>query len=89
VLVRDTDWGEPLEASITVLTQGSVPAGEGPAASGRTTKLNEGTLELPVAPGRYEVLIESKGYAPQRRALVVDEGGVTVLNVDLRPKEKP
>jgi hypothetical protein len=85
VLVRDTDWGEPLEATITVLTSSK----EEPAATGRTTKLSEGVVELPVAPGRYEVLIESKGYAPQKRTLSVDEGGVTVLNVDLRPKEKP
>jgi uncharacterized membrane protein len=51
--------------------------------------MTEGMLELPVSPGRYEVLIEAKGYASQRRTLSVDEGGVTVLNVDLKPKEKP
>jgi hypothetical protein len=84
VFVRDTDWGEPLEATITVLGSDK----EEPAATGRTTKLSEGVLELPVAPGKYEVLIESKGYAQQRRTLSVDEGGVTVLNVDLRPREK-
>jgi hypothetical protein len=84
VFVRDTDWGEPLDADIIVLSPGE----EEPKASGRSTKLNEGMLEIPVLPGRYEVLIEAKGYASQRRTLSVDEGGVTVLNVDLRPKEK-
>jgi hypothetical protein len=85
VFVRDTDWGEALEASITVLQSDK----EEPAATGRTTRLSEGVVELPVAPGKYEVLIEAKGYSAQRRTLSVDEGGVTVLNVDLRPKEKP
>lgn len=85
VVVRDTDWGEPLEASITVFAAGE----EEPATTGRTTKLSEGMIELPVAPGRYEVLIEAKGYASQRRKLSVDEEGVTVLNVDLRPRGKP
>jgi hypothetical protein len=85
VVVRDTDWGDALDASVSVLAPGSAQ----PATTGRTTKLNEGMLELPVSPGRYEVLIEAKGYVPQRRTLSVDEGGVTVLNVDLKPKEKP
>jgi hypothetical protein len=68
-----------------VTTPGNTQAG---TTTGRATKLSEGMLELPVAPGRYEVLIEAKGYMPQRRTINVDEGGVTVLNVDLKPKEK-
>jgi hypothetical protein len=85
VVVRDTDWGDPLEATVSVLSGGRAQ----PETTGRTSKMTEGMLELPVSPGRYEVLIEAKGYASQRRTLSVDEGGVTVLNVDLKPKEKP
>ena len=84
VVVRDTDWGDALDATVSVLAPGSTQ----PETTGRTTKMNEGMLELPVSPGRYEVLIEAKGYVAQRRTLSVDEGGVTVLNVDLKPKEK-
>ena len=77
-------WGDALDATVSVLAPGSTQ----PETTGRTTKMNEGMLELPVSPGRYEVLIEAKGYVAQRRTLSVDEGGVTVLNVDLKPKEK-
>jgi hypothetical protein len=84
VVVRDTDWGDALDATVSVLASGSAQ----PETTGRTSKMNEGMLELAVSPGRYEVLIEAKGYMPQKRTLSVDEGGVTVLNVDLKPKEK-
>jgi hypothetical protein len=44
-----------------------------------------GRFQLDVPPGRYQVLIEAPGHAPQTRSVVVEKNGVTVLNVDLRP----
>ena len=41
-------------------------------------------LEVEVKPGTYDVVITAKGYAPQRRKVVVEPQGVTLLNVDLR-----
>ena len=43
-----------------------------------------GEFELDLPPGGYQVMIEAKGYAPQKRALSVGKEGVTVLNADLQ-----
>ncbi len=66
-------------------------AGQGIAASiriepiGKTTQSAEdGTFEVDVPPGSYEVIIEAEGFRPQRRRLRVSEDGVTVLNADLQ-----
>jgi uncharacterized membrane protein len=50
----------------------------------RTTTDEEGAFELALPAGHYEVRIEAPGYEPQRRKVIVEEGGVTVLNVELR-----
>lgn len=42
-----------------------------------------GTFSTDVAPGRYEVRIESPGFEVQRRQVVVRPDGVVVLNADL------
>lgn len=42
-----------------------------------------GTFSVDVAPGRYEVSIESPGYETQRRQVEVRPDGVVVLNADL------
>lgn len=44
----------------------------------------DGMFEANVAPGSYEVVIKAKGYADQRRRVVVERDGVTMLNVELR-----
>ncbi len=44
----------------------------------------EGRFELPLPPGDYEVQIEAQGYRGQQRRVHIEEGGVTVLNVELR-----
>jgi hypothetical protein len=44
----------------------------------------DGTFETNVAPGSYEVVIRASGYAEQRRRVVVERDGVTMLNVELR-----
>ncbi len=44
----------------------------------------DGRFELQVPPGVYEVLIEAGGYRSQRRRVTIEQGGVTVLNVELR-----
>lgn len=44
----------------------------------------DGSFQVDIAPGSYEVTIEARGYASQTRSVSIDENGVTVLNVELR-----
>lgn len=65
--------GKPLPAALTIEPLGtSVTAGA------------DGGFEIDVAPGEYEVVIRAPGYREQRRSVTVEEGGVLILNVDLR-----
>jgi hypothetical protein len=65
--------GKPVAATLTVEPLGqTITAGE------------DGSFEIDVAPGRYEVVIRAPGYREQRRAVTIEEGGVLILNVDLR-----
>jgi len=43
-----------------------------------------GEFELDLPPGEYVVSIEADGYRAQRRRVVIEQDGVTILNVDLR-----
>lgn len=47
----------------------------------------DGSFEVDVQPGDYDVTIEAEGYRPQTRSVRVDDKGVTVLNVDLQSQE--
>lgn len=50
----------------------------------------DGTFQIDVPPGSYEVVVAATGHAGQRRPVQVEENGVTILNADLRPgKEAP
>ena len=44
----------------------------------------DGKFAIDVAPGRYTVTLRAQGYASQTKKCVVDERGITVLNVELR-----
>jgi hypothetical protein len=45
----------------------------------------DGSFQIEVPPGDYEVVITAQGYQEQRRPVTVEaDGGVTILNVDLR-----
>ncbi len=81
VLVRDTDRGEAVAARVRVTTSKGEPveAEQKPGV--------RGGIELELTPGTYEVEISADGFSAQRRRLSVDEHGVTVINIDLRPKE--
>ncbi len=83
VFVRDTDRGEPVAAHIQVKTPKGAPVAAEPKEAAR------GGVELELSPGSYEVEISADGFASQRRRLSIDEHGVTVINIDLRPKGTP
>jgi hypothetical protein len=51
--------------------------------TGQELRASKGRFEADVAPGSYKVLISMPGYVTQKRAVLVEENGVTVLNVDL------
>lgn len=44
----------------------------------------DGTFEIDVAPGAYQVRVTAAGFAPQNRRVRVEDNGVTVLNAELR-----
>lgn len=65
--------GEPLQATVEVKS-----------LTTKVTAEADGTFEIDVAPGQYEVVIRMKGYRPQRRTIKVEQDGVTIMNIDLR-----
>jgi hypothetical protein len=46
----------------------------------------DGAFRIDLPPGSYDVVIESPGYAPQRRHVAVDPEGVVILNAELVKK---
>lgn len=46
----------------------------------------EGSFQVDVAPGTYTVEVTAPGFRPQQRRVVIEDNGVTILNVDLRPR---
>lgn len=65
--------GKPVAATLTIEPLGqTITAGE------------DGSFEIDVAPGKYEVVVRAPGYREQRRSVTIEEGGVLILNVDLR-----
>ena len=77
-LVRSFN-GKPLAATIRVEPLGIEAKTE-----------TDGTFQIDVPPGSYEVVVAATGHAGQRRPVQVEENGVTILNADLRPgKEAP
>jgi hypothetical protein len=75
-LVRSFD-GSPLQATVEVQ-----PGGE------EATTDADGVFDLELAPGRYRVRIRADGYQAQERTVTVEQQGVTVLNVELRPARR-
>ncbi|QQR89866.1 MAG: carboxypeptidase regulatory-like domain-containing protein [Myxococcales bacterium] len=43
-----------------------------------------GAFETDIEPGVYDVSIKCEGYLKQTRRIKVEEGGVTILNIDMR-----
>jgi hypothetical protein len=65
--------GKPVAATLTIEPLGqTITAGD------------NGSFEIDVAPGKYEVVVRAAGYREQRRSVTIEEGGVLILNVDLR-----
>ena len=71
-LVRDF-LGKPVAATVVIEPLGTT-----------ATVAADGSFAIDVKPGSYDVSITAKGYAPQKRKVVVEPQGVTLLNVDLR-----
>jgi hypothetical protein len=71
-LVRDFA-GKPVAATVVIEPGGTTAA-----------VAADGSFSIDVKPGAYDVSINAKGYAPQKRHVVVEPQGVTLLNVDLR-----
>jgi hypothetical protein len=71
-LVRDFG-GNPIAAQIRVEPLG-VDAQVGA----------DGTFEVNVAPGAYDIVVHASGYVDQRRHVSVERDGVTMMNVELR-----
>jgi hypothetical protein len=64
--------GTPLRAAV-VVSPGEL----------RLSTSADGKFSLEVAAGHYSVHLSAPGYKPQTRDVVVDEDGITVLNVEL------
>jgi len=65
--------GEPVAATITVSPgDQTITAGE------------DGSFELDLEPGDYEIVIQADGYREQTRPVHIEERGVTIVNIDLR-----
>jgi hypothetical protein len=69
--------GKPVAAELTIQSVGD-PLGK------TITAGEDGAFQLDVAPGQYEVVIRAPGYREQRRSVTIEQGGVLILNVDLR-----
>jgi hypothetical protein len=65
--------GKPLTATLTVM-----PVNE------TLQTAADGTFELDLPPGDYDVTVVVPGYTDQTRQIHIDDGGVTIMNVDLR-----
>lgn len=69
--------GKPLAAEITVEALGVV-----------TQTDSEGAFEIDVPPGTYTVVIRAPRYKKQKRKVSVQDGGVTIVQVDLRRQRR-
>jgi hypothetical protein len=47
----------------------------------------DGMFQVDVPPGTYELSVSAPGYATQKRKVVVEENGVSILNIDLRRRK--
>jgi len=65
--------GQGVRATLTIMPTGEI-----------ITTNDDGSFELDLPPGDYEVTIQAAGFKEQVRQVKIDENGVTILNVDLR-----
>ena len=70
--------GVGLAATLQILS------GPGLSAPRPAVHSRDGAFTIELGPGSYEVLIEAPRYLPQRRAITIEQNGVTLLNADLR-----
>ena len=82
-------FGTGLAGRVTdAVTLEPVPGAEirvvGQPAAPSVSSEDDGTFELDLPPGDYEVTVTVKGFKEQTRQIHIDEEGVTIMNVDLR-----
>lgn len=65
--------GTPLKATVTVQ----------PGDASATAE-DDGSFEIDLQPGEYQVTITAAGYAEQTRTVSIEKNGVTIMNVDMR-----
>ena len=68
--------GKPLQATITVTSNGGTPTS--------ATADAEGNFSIDLPEGAFQVEISADGYKAQKRSVKIKLDGVTVLNVDMR-----
>lgn len=65
--------GKPLKATLTIMpVNKTVETGD------------DGSFELDLPPGDYDVTVVVPGYPEQIKQIHIDDGGVTIMNVDLK-----
>jgi hypothetical protein len=65
--------GKPLKAELLIMPVNST-----------LETADDGSFELDLPPGDYDVTVTVKGFKEQTRQIHIDDGGVTIMNVDLR-----
>jgi hypothetical protein len=45
-------------------------------------------VELALAPGRYRIAVRAQGFQPQTRTAQVRARGLTLFNIDLKPRRR-
>ena len=65
--------GKALKAELTIMPANEV-----------INTAADGSFQLDLPPGDYEVTVTVKGFKEQTRQIHIDDGGVTIMNVDLK-----
>ena len=89
VKLEDYHTGSQLRGLVRTFNGKPVRANVKVEPGGITAKTDEeGLFSLDVAPGKYKVTITAWGFKPQTVSTLVEENGVSIVNVELRKKAR-